>query len=170
MEIQGRRASDALRAVDGVVDSYLRHSNLGGRRIANLAATIAIEHSGARWGSLLLDEGEGLNPTLAIQDDLSAARTVLEGEDHASLRRAEDTAELVVQDRRLAAPIVLDGRVRGVLYLSDFPQPPNESIQELANLSTCYSSCLHPCHGHFFYAGQWYCSFCVVGKLSYPRL
>ncbi len=129
---QGRRASDALRAVDGAVDSYLRHTNLGGRRIANLAATIAIENSGARWGSLLLDDGDGLHPILALQDDLTAAEAVLGGADDEPLRLAENTAELVVQDQRLAAPIVLDGKVRGVLYLSDFPQPPNESVQEMA--------------------------------------
>ncbi|MFQ5524865.1 MAG: diguanylate cyclase [Thermoanaerobaculia bacterium] len=133
MEIQGRRATDALRAVDGVVDSYLRHSNLGGRRIANLAATIAIENSGAGWGSLLLNDGEGLNPTLAIQDDLTAADAVFEGDDETYLRRAEDTAELVVAEGRIAAPIVLDGRVKGVLYLRNFDQPPSEAVQKLAN-------------------------------------
>ncbi len=130
MESQGRRATDALRAVDGVVDSYLRHSNLGGRRIANLAATIAIENSGAKWGSLLLDEGTGLNPTIAIQSDLSAAEAILDDED---LRQAEDTAELVVREHSLAAPIVLDGAVKGVLYLRDFPQRPGETVQKLAN-------------------------------------
>lgn len=133
MELQARRASDALRAVDGVVDSYLRHSDLGSRRIANLAATIAIENSGARSGSLLLDEGGGLAPALAIREDMTEDLSPLAEDSQASVRRAESTAELVVQPEMLAAPIVLDGKVRGVLHLNEFPQPPDESVQKLAS-------------------------------------
>ncbi len=132
MTPHGRRATDALLAVDGVLETYLQNTELGGRRMANLAATIAIENSGAAEGSLLLDQGQGLEAVFAIREDLSPA-TGGGGPDANTLNRLLETAEPVADGDSLAVPILVERTVRGVLYLKSFRSPPGKLARNLAN-------------------------------------
>jgi diguanylate cyclase (GGDEF)-like protein len=112
-----RRASDALRAVDGLVHTHLQHSPVDARQLANLAVAMVTEFSGAARGTLLLDEGQGLAPEFALGPGLRAAPLDATASDPDLVAEAKDTRRLVVKPDRLAAPVLLGGNVRGVIYL-----------------------------------------------------
>jgi diguanylate cyclase (GGDEF)-like protein len=126
------RKSDAIRAVDGLLDSYLQRSDLGGRPLANLAAAIAIEHSGADWGALLLDEGGSLVPALCLRHDLETAQSDFGQHMPGIIERAAASGELAAAQRELAAPVVLEGSVKGILYLEGFAPRASSQIGDLA--------------------------------------
>jgi GGDEF domain-containing protein len=126
------RKSDAIRAVDGLLDSYLQRSDLGGRPLANLAAAIAIEHSGAEWGALLLDEGGSLVPVLCLRHDLETAQPDFGKHMPGIIERAAASGKLAAVQRELAAPVVLEGSVKGILYLEGFAPRVRSQIGDLA--------------------------------------
>ena len=110
-----RRADEALQAVDGLLQAHLQRSAVGGRPLANLAATMAIDYSGADRGVLLVAGGDGLEPILALRQDLRASSNA--GYDHEVVEEAQSSQSTVERDGRLAAPILVEGTIRGVLYL-----------------------------------------------------
>ena len=113
----GRRAADAIRVVDGLVESHLQDPTLRGRPLARLAAAVAIEHSGAAWGALLFDQGAGLEPTLKLRHDLEVPTEGGHEVDAALVAEAATRAAVTIRPGAVAAPMVLDGATRGVLYL-----------------------------------------------------
>ena len=121
-----RRAADILNAVDGLLRTHLEGSSVGARALANLAVTMAIEYSGARWGALL-EGGQGVfHPTLKLGEGAA------EGEPDAELvATAATLRRLRVDGRRLAAAVLESGRVAAVLYL-EFPGPPAAEAVDLA--------------------------------------
>lgn len=66
-----RRPLDTLRDVDGLLEAHLRDARMAGAPLANLAAAMAIEYSGADRGALLIDGAEGLEAVIALESDLS---------------------------------------------------------------------------------------------------
>ena len=112
-----RRHADSLRAIDGLLGSQLRQPDLDGRALANLAVAIATEYSGASRGTLLLDQGGGLEPVLALGPELRAAPRDDTSFDATLVERAGAEGRLVADGSALAAPILIETAVRGVLYL-----------------------------------------------------
>ncbi len=113
-----RRERDALRAVDGLLESQLQSEELEGGPLARLAATMAIELSSAERGALFLDEGEGLVPVLVLRSDFQAEPTGLSELDREIVRQTARSARPVARGVHIAAPVLLAGRVTGVLYLT----------------------------------------------------
>lgn len=116
MSTERRRAADALLVVDGLVEAHLQDTTLHGRPLARLAAAAAIEHSGARWGALLFDDGDGLEPTLMLRHDLLPTGEDSEL-DRGLVAEAADGRKVALRADTVAAPMVLAGSTRGVLYL-----------------------------------------------------
>ena len=112
-----RRASDSLRAIDGLLGNQLEHPGLDGRALANLAVAMATEFAGARRGTLLLDSGAGLEPVLALGPDLTAAARDETSFDERLVHRARGGGRAVAEGGGLAAPILIQHDVRGALYL-----------------------------------------------------
>ncbi len=112
-----RRHADSLRAIDGLLGSQLQQPTLDGRALANLAVAIATEYSGARRGTLLLDQGRGLEPVLALGPDLSSAPCDASSFDAELVERARAAGRPLTLAAGLAAPILVQDGVRGVLYL-----------------------------------------------------
>ena len=104
-----------MRAVDGLLGAHLRQRGIGGEPLARLAAAIAVEHSGALSGVLLLDRGEGLEPALGLDRHLE--RLADPEWDRPLVARASASGRTEVAEGRVAAPIVVDATVRGCLYL-----------------------------------------------------
>jgi len=114
---KARRHADSLRAIDGLLGSQLQQPALDGRALANLAVAIATEYSGASRGSLLLDQGEGLEPVLALGPELRAAPCDATCFDATLVEQARRDGRAATGGRGLAAPILIQDAVRGVLYL-----------------------------------------------------
>ncbi len=112
-----RRHADSLRAIDGLLGNQLQQPALDGRALANLAVAIATEYSGARRGTFLLDQGEGLEPVLALGPELRAAPRDATSFDAALVERARSDARAATAGCGMAAPILVHDGVRGVLYL-----------------------------------------------------
>ena len=112
-----RRHADSLRAIDGLLGNQLRQPTLDGRALANLAVAMATEYSGARRGTLLLDQGEGLEPVLALGPELRSVARDATSFDASLVERARGTGRPASSGRGLAAPILIHDGVRGVLYL-----------------------------------------------------
>ena len=125
-----RRHADSLRAIDGLLGSQLRQPDLDGRALANLAVAIATEYSGARRGTLLLDQGDGLKPVLALGPELRAAPRDASSFDAALVERARGEGRALGEGTGLAAPIMIETAVRGVLYLES-AQPFSAAAVEL---------------------------------------
>lgn len=117
MPTEHRRATDVLRAVDGLLQVHLQGNAVGARPLANLAVVMAIDYSGAEWGALLLDEGGGMAVALSLGSripDESSDRTP----DPRLIADACERGLVVQKGQRIAAPVVVGGTVRGVLYLA----------------------------------------------------
>jgi diguanylate cyclase (GGDEF)-like protein len=112
-----RRHTDSLRAIDGLLGNQLREPSLDGRALANLAVAMATEYSDARRGTLLLGQGEGLEPVLALGPELSAAPCDATSFDESLVERARNDGRAASGGTGLAAPILIHNGVRGVLYL-----------------------------------------------------
>ncbi len=112
-----RRHADSLRAIDGLLGSQLQRPALDGWALAKLAAAIATEYSGASRGTLLLDQGEGLEPVLALGPELRAAPCDASSFDASLVEQARSAGRPATEGRGLAAPILIQDAVRGVLYL-----------------------------------------------------
>ncbi len=112
-----RRSSDGLRAIDGLLGNQLQQPALDGRALANLAVAMATEYSGARRGTLLLDEGEGLAPVLALGPELTAAAKDRSAYDPQLVERVQGSLQTEQRKGRLAVPVLFGGALRGVLYL-----------------------------------------------------
>jgi diguanylate cyclase (GGDEF)-like protein len=115
---ENRRATDVLRAVDGLLQIHLQGTAVGARPLANLAVVMAIDYSGAKWGALLLDEGDGEGPTvsLLLGKELAEASSV-RVLDRSLIADATERGLIVQKADCIAAPILTDRRVRGILYL-----------------------------------------------------
>ena len=112
-----RRHADSLRAIDGLLGSQLLQPALDGRALANLAVAIATENSGASRGTLLLDQGGGLEPMLALGPELRAAPRDESSFDAELVERARSEGRCVTDGGGMAAPILIQDGARGVLYL-----------------------------------------------------
>lgn len=132
MKTEKRRTTDTLRAVDGLLEAHLHEESIGGRLLANLAAAMAIDYSGGDRGSLLIDNGAGLESVIALEATLEPTL------DEASAWNSELVAEVVesratkLRDGHLAAPIVLNGKVKGVLCLESDELDFSPETAELA--------------------------------------
>jgi diguanylate cyclase (GGDEF)-like protein len=125
-----RRHADSLRAIDGLLGNQLQKPALDGRALANLAVAMATEYSGASRGTLLLDQGEGLEPALALGPELRAAPRDATSFNAALVEQARSAGRAAAAGRGLAAPILIQDTVRGVLYLEG-ERPFSPAVIEL---------------------------------------
>jgi diguanylate cyclase (GGDEF)-like protein len=133
--VEDRRHTDSLRAIDGLLGSQLQQPTLDGRALANLAVAIATEYSGASRGTLLLDQGQGLEPVLALGPELRAAPCDASSFDSELVELARAAGRPETRGAGLAAPILVQDGVRGVLYLEGerpFPAAEVELGQSVA--------------------------------------
>ncbi|MDH3744536.1 MAG: GGDEF domain-containing protein [Acidobacteriota bacterium] len=126
-----RRAADTLQVVEGLLESQLGRT-VEGRPLARLAATAAIDYSGAAWGTLFLDEGTGLEAVLTLRHDLETPADEEAVVDPEILRRVTSSGQVELDHERLAAPILLEGGLRGVLYLDGIEE---SAMGEAGNLA-----------------------------------
>lgn len=128
-----RRASETLREVDGLLQAHLQNESLKGRPLANLAAAMAIEYSGADRGVLLVGDGGKLEPVLALESDLTLTVRDAASLDQQLIDLARSSQQTQHRDGRLAAPVLVDTLVTCVLYLEREAGPLAEDAIELAN-------------------------------------
>ena len=112
-----RRHADSLRAIDGLLGNQLKQPALDGRALANLAVAIATENSGARRGTLLLDQDGNLEPVLALGPELRAAPRDASSFDADLVERVAAGGRTGTDGGGLAVPILVGDGLRGVLYL-----------------------------------------------------
>lgn len=127
-----RRTADTLRRVDELLGAQLQAGMPGGVQLANLAAAMAIEQSGAARGSLFVDSGCGLTPAIALEGNLDRTRRPSTAYDRALLRRAERSGRTESSGGQVAAPVLLDGEVRGILYLETRSAETDPEVAALA--------------------------------------
>ncbi len=127
-----RRAADALKAVDSLLAASRGEQPVGGRPLANLAAAMAIEYSGADRGALLIASGQGLAATLALDRTLEKTPAAGGLTQIPAVLEAASTRRLVEAGRQVAAPISVRGQLRGVLYLERDSEPLEAGTAELA--------------------------------------
>ncbi|MDH3254078.1 MAG: GGDEF domain-containing protein [Acidobacteriota bacterium] len=130
--LRRRHTDRTLKAVDGLLDASVQKNDLGGRRLANLAAAIAIENSGAQWGCLLLADDTGLVPSLCLRGDLEPDRRGLDKRLPQLVRQAEESQKTTAENDEVAAPILSQGRVSGMLYLIGVPRHRRTDATRLA--------------------------------------
>lgn len=131
MEENNRRQTDALRAVDRLLEAHLQQSALGARPLANLATAMAVDYSDADRATLLLDDGDGLKPVIALAKAMRAASRTASVEDRA-VRDAISQRTMAVRGNQAAAPILVGNDVRGVLALEVDSEPLDPGTGELA--------------------------------------
>ncbi len=129
---RNRRRGDALRAVDGLLDANAQQTVFGGRPLANLATAMAIDFTGADRGVLLLDEGDGLRPAIGLEKDLEVTPRATSSYDRTLVRRARSSQEVQLEGRQLAAPVLVEGTVRGALFLESDGDDLSPESAELA--------------------------------------
>ncbi len=127
-----RRASDALKAVDSLLAASRADHSVGGRPLANLAAAMAIEYSGADRGALLIRGEKGLIPVLSLDRTLRKTPAGAGLAEEPEVRQAMSTRRLVAAGGRIAAPISVGARLRGILYLESDSGEPEPGTIELA--------------------------------------
>ncbi len=128
-----RRPMDTLRDVDGLLEAHLRDARMAGAPLANLAAAMAIEYSGADRGALLIDGAEGLEAVIALESDLSRSGERAAGYDLELIATARAGLRTAARPGRIAAPVLLDQRVASILYLEGEPDNLGEDAVELAD-------------------------------------
>jgi diguanylate cyclase (GGDEF)-like protein len=132
-----RRWADTLRDVDGLLEAHLRDAHLGGRPLANLAAAMAIEYSDADRGALMVDEGKGFQPVLALESDLSPSGQRKNGYDLELVDQAGAERRTTARGRSVASPVLLDQLVKCVLYLErDHGQLDPDTIELADGIAT----------------------------------
>ena len=127
-----RRSADTLREVEGLLQAHLQDESIDGRPLANLAAALAVEHSEADRGVLLIDDGTGLKPDLAIQSDLTESLEPIGAEGLELIRSACESQEVRRQGGRLAAPALTGSLVTCTLYLERDQAEFDSNAEELA--------------------------------------
>ncbi len=132
MSSPDRRASDALKAVDSLLAASRGEHPVGGRPLANLAAAMAIEYSGADRGALLIAREKGLVPVLALDRTLEKTPAAAGLSEVPAVLEAASGRRLVAAGRQVAAPISIRGQLRGVLYLERDSDPLEAGSAELA--------------------------------------
>ena len=133
---QRRRNQDALRAVDGLAESQLQGGGIAGEPLVRLAATMAIDLSGATRGALFLDRGEGLEPVFVLHADLTPESAEAAELDRKLIHQAETSARAVARGSRIATPILVAGRIRGLLYLEGATSSFGAKTEQLATAVT----------------------------------
>ena len=133
MTTHKRRSVDTLRDVDDLLSAHLQDARMGGRPLANLAAAMAIEYSGADRGALLLDSGDGLEPVLALESDLSTTSQRRSTYDHELIEEARTSLSTRSRGGSIAAPVLLDKPISYVLYLEGSEETLGEEAIQLAN-------------------------------------
>ncbi len=133
MTKERRRPLDTLRQVDGLLEAHLQDARIDGRPLANLAAAMAIEHSGADRGALLIATEAGVEQVVALESDLSNSTDADTGHDLDLIHQAVSTVRTCQRDGRIAAPVTLDRRETCVLYLEGDPDRLGEEAVELAS-------------------------------------
>jgi diguanylate cyclase (GGDEF)-like protein len=132
MTRQRRRSLDTLREVDGLLEAHLQDARIDGRPLANLAAAMAIEHSGAERGALLIATEDGIETVVALEGDLSLSAGRKTGYDVDLVAEAVSTQRTCTRDGRIAAPVTLDRLETCLLYLEGAPERLGEEAVELA--------------------------------------
>lgn len=128
-----RRTGDAIRAVDNLVHSHLQQAPVDVRVLVNLAVAMATEYSGAARGSLLVDEGAGLVPRFAVGPGLVHAVEDETCYDAELVAQAADAQAPAQRGQALATPVMLGGKVRGVLFLEAGMHDLEDDAGELAS-------------------------------------
>ncbi len=139
---QDRRTSDTLRAIDGVLGNQ-QQELVDGRALANLAVAMATEYTGARLGTFLVDRGGGLEPVLALGPELSSAPRDDSAWDAELVERAVGRLAPAHRPDRLAVPVVLQGQVRGVVYLETAGEFSAEDRNLVESVAARIASTLH---------------------------
>jgi len=139
-----RRTTDFLRSIDNLVSTHLQGSTVNTEGLTRLAVAMATEHTGAARGTLLVDDGGQLTPRYALGLGLQAVPCDDTSYDRAIVDEAARTRRVVVRDERAAAPVLLGGGVRGVLFLEGGAKGLVSDVELLAGaVATRIATFLH---------------------------